>query len=137
MGMREWAAPLAEPPPITPSTTAAAERDVLATKLHVPRTRPGFVTRPRLADRLAGSAELAQTLMKCGLVDEYRLMLHPIVLGGGKKLFRDGAAVTPMQLIDLKASTTGLVLLTYRPDTQAAHAAKPAGRGAKLNYPSR
>ena len=53
--MREWAAPLAEPPPITPSTTAAAERDVLATKLHVPRTRPGFVTRPRLADRLAGA----------------------------------------------------------------------------------
>ena len=72
---------------------------------------------------VVGSAELAQTLMKCGLVDEYRLMLHPIVLGGGKKLFRDGAALTPMQLIDVKASTTGLVLLTYRPDTQAAHAA--------------
>ena len=54
-GLREWAPPMAEPPPITPSMTAAAERDVLATKLHVPRTRPGFVARPRLADRLAGA----------------------------------------------------------------------------------
>ena len=54
-GLREWAALMAEPPPILPSTTAAAERDVLATKLHVPRTRPGFVARPRLVNRLAGT----------------------------------------------------------------------------------
>jgi dihydrofolate reductase len=72
---------------------------------------------------VVGSAELAQTLMEHGLVDEYRLMVHPIVLGGGKKLFRDGATATPMHLVDVKASTSGLVLLTYRPDTQAARAA--------------
>ena len=72
---------------------------------------------------VVGSAELTQTLMAHGLVDEYRLMLHPIVLGGGKKLFRDGADVTPMHLADVRASTNGLVLLTYRPNTQAAHAA--------------
>jgi hypothetical protein len=46
---------MAEPPPIPPSTTAAAERDVLATKLHVPRTRPGVAARPRLVNRLAGT----------------------------------------------------------------------------------
>jgi ATP/maltotriose-dependent transcriptional regulator MalT len=45
---------MAEPPTTTASTAATAERDVLlATKLHLPRTRPGFVVRPRLADRLA------------------------------------------------------------------------------------
>jgi LuxR family transcriptional regulator, maltose regulon positive regulatory protein len=45
---------MAEPPATTPLAAATAERDVLlATKLHVPRSRPGFVARPRLADRLA------------------------------------------------------------------------------------
>jgi dihydrofolate reductase len=72
---------------------------------------------------VVGSSELAQTLMEHDLVDEYRLMVHPIVLGGGKKLFRDGATTTPMHLVDVKASTSGLVLLSYRPDTRAAHAA--------------
>jgi LuxR family maltose regulon positive regulatory protein len=45
---------MAEPPATTPAVAASTERDVLlATKLHIPRTRPGFVVRPRLADRLA------------------------------------------------------------------------------------
>jgi LuxR family maltose regulon positive regulatory protein len=45
---------MAEPPATTPAAAVTAERDVLlATKLHVPRTRPGFVVRPRLVDRLA------------------------------------------------------------------------------------
>jgi dihydrofolate reductase len=71
---------------------------------------------------VVGSSQLVQTLMANGLVDEYRLMVHPIVVGGGKKLFRDGAAITPMQLVDLRATASGLVLLTYRPDIQAAPA---------------
>lgn len=71
---------------------------------------------------VVGSAELAQTLMAHDLVDEYRLMVHPIVLGGGKKLFREGTAAKTMHLIDVRASTSGLVLLSYRPDPPAAHA---------------
>jgi dihydrofolate reductase len=67
-----------------------------------------------------GSAQLAQTLMAHDLVDEYRLMVHPIVLGGGKKLFRDGGTATPMHLVDARASTSGLVLLTYRPEPPPA-----------------
>jgi dihydrofolate reductase len=78
---------------------------------------------------VVGSSELAQTLMAHGLVDEYRLMVHPVVLGGGKKLFRDGAAI-PMHLVDVRASTSGLVLLTYRPDTQASHVGQPNGSTA-------
>jgi LuxR family maltose regulon positive regulatory protein len=50
-------------PPATTAAAAATERDLLATKLHVPQTRPGFVTRPRLADRLAPTQEGALTLV--------------------------------------------------------------------------
>jgi dihydrofolate reductase len=77
--------------------------------------------RHRPALLVVGSAELAQTLMAHDLVDEYRLLVHPIVLGGGKKLFREGAAAKPMHLIDVRTSTSGLVLLSYRPDPTIPH----------------
>lgn len=48
-------------------------------------------------------------------------MVHPVVLGGGKKLFRDEATAIPMHLVDIRVSTSGLVLLTYRPDPHAFH----------------
>jgi LuxR family transcriptional regulator, maltose regulon positive regulatory protein len=54
---------MAEPPATTPSATTAAPDALLATKLHVPRTRPGFVVRPRLADRLAPEHEGELTLV--------------------------------------------------------------------------
>jgi len=69
---------------------------------------------------VVGSGQLAQGLADQGLVDEYRLLVHPIVVGSGKKLFRDGAAPSPMRLVEVTASTGGLVLLTYRPSLQAA-----------------
>ena len=69
---------------------------------------------------VVGSGQLAQGLADQGLVDEYRLLVHPIVVGSGKKLFRDGAAPSPMRLVEVTASTGGLVLLTYRPNLQAA-----------------
>jgi dihydrofolate reductase len=63
-----------------------------------------------------GSGDLAQTLIDNDLVDEYRLMIHPIVVGGGKRLFRDGNPLAKLTLTDSKTSTTGVVLLTYRPE---------------------
>ena len=69
---------------------------------------------------VVGSGQLAQALADHGLVDEYRLLVHPIVVGSGKKLFRDGAEPTPMRLVEVTASTGGLVFLTYRPDLAAA-----------------
>lgn len=68
---------------------------------------------------VVGSGQLAQGLADHGLVDEYRLLVHPIVVGSGKKLFRDGAALTPMRLVEATVSTGGLVFLTYRPDPGA------------------
>jgi dihydrofolate reductase len=62
-----------------------------------------------------GSSQLAQTLMTGGLVDEYYLWLHPIVLGSGKQLFRRGGPTTRLQLLDARTTDGGLVLLTYQP----------------------
>jgi dihydrofolate reductase len=62
-----------------------------------------------------GSATLAQTLAEHGLVDEYRLMVHPVVLGTGKRLFSGSAAGTDLQLVDSRKAGPDVLLLTYRP----------------------
>jgi dihydrofolate reductase len=62
-----------------------------------------------------GSGELVQTLMQHELVDAYRLMLHPIVLGSGRRLFPDGTMKTPLQLVDSTTTTKGVLILTYEP----------------------
>jgi dihydrofolate reductase len=61
-----------------------------------------------------GSAGLAQSLMRHGLVDEYRLMIHPLVLGTGKRLFADGAPVSKLRLAETAVTAGGLVTLTYQ-----------------------
>jgi dihydrofolate reductase len=65
--------------------------------------------------RVIGSGGLVQTLMQHGLVDEYRLMIHPVVVGGGKRLFRDGGELMALRLVDSKITTTGVVIATYEP----------------------
>jgi dihydrofolate reductase len=62
-----------------------------------------------------GSGNLIQTLMRHGLVDEYRLWVFPLVLGSGKRLFADGSIPAALRLVDSKVSTTGVVIGTYEP----------------------
>ncbi len=64
---------------------------------------------------VAGSAKLVDTLRQDDLVDEYRLMVHPVVLGSGKRLFRDGSDTTGLRLVDAKTFGSGVVVLTYEP----------------------
>ncbi len=64
---------------------------------------------------LAGSAQLAQMLTQHNLVDEYRLMVHPIVVGGGKRVFKDGSEIKKLNLIDSKQFAKGIVVLHYTP----------------------
>jgi dihydrofolate reductase len=64
---------------------------------------------------LMGSSALAQALMTNGLVDEYQLLVHPVVLGGGKKLFRDSGPAISLRLADSTTTAGGLVILTYQP----------------------
>jgi dihydrofolate reductase len=73
--------------------------------------------------QVMGSGELVQTLIRHSLVDEYRLMIHPLVLGTGKRLFRDETPLTRFRLVDSNASGTGVLLLTYRPANEAPTAA--------------
>jgi dihydrofolate reductase len=71
--------------------------------------------------QVMGSGELVQTLIRHDLVDEYRLMIHPLVLGTGKRLFRDETPLTRFRLVGSKASGKGVLLLTYRPANEEAH----------------
>lgn len=62
-----------------------------------------------------GSGELVQSLMQADLVDEYVLLIHPLVLGSGRRLFPDGGPSTALRLVDTKTTTTGVVIATYQP----------------------
>jgi dihydrofolate reductase len=66
------------------------------------------------------SGHLVQTLMEHDLVDELRLMTHPIVLGVGERLFRETSDKKPMRLVDAKTIGDGLALLTYQPVRDAS-----------------
>ena len=62
-----------------------------------------------------GSTQLVKTLIEHDLVDEYRLMIDPVVLGGGKRLFDDDGALRSLRLVDSQVVTTGAILATYVP----------------------
>jgi len=65
---------------------------------------------------VAGSAQLVQFLAEHDLVDEYRLMVFPVVLGTGKRLFADGTAHTVLRLVDSRTvGPDGVIVLTYQP----------------------
>jgi len=65
---------------------------------------------------VAGSAQLVKTLAENDLVDEYRLMVYPIVLGSGKRFFGEGTPMKKLELMDTKPmGTDGVTLLTYKP----------------------
>ncbi|OLE35073.1 MAG: deaminase [Actinobacteria bacterium 13_1_20CM_3_68_9] len=66
-----------------------------------------------------GSGELAQSLMRRNLVDEYVLLIHPLVLGSGRRLFPDGDAFA-LRLVGAKTTTNGVVIATYQPAAPTA-----------------
>ncbi len=69
-----------------------------------------------------GSGQLVQSLMRHNLVDEFMLMIHPLVLGTGRRMFADGGPHAALRLVDSITTTTGVIIATYRP------AEPPAGR---------
>jgi dihydrofolate reductase len=67
---------------------------------------------------ILGSGELIQSLRARNLVDEYVLLIHPVVMGSGRRLFPDGCASSALHLVDSVTTTTGVVIATY-------HSAQP------------
>jgi dihydrofolate reductase len=64
---------------------------------------------------MSGSATLLRSLLGLGLVDELRLLVHPLVVGSGAKLFEEGTGQVPLELVDSRTFQTGVLDLTYRP----------------------
>ena len=64
---------------------------------------------------ILGSGALVTSLLREGLLDELNLMVHPIVLGSGQRLFKEDEDREALELVDSKTFSTGVVSLTYRP----------------------
>lgn len=77
------------------------------------------ITRLRATDgrdiQVMGSSQLARTLIAADVVDEYRLMVEPVTLAGGKRLFPDDGTARPLELVDTSSTSTGVVICIYRP----------------------
>jgi dihydrofolate reductase len=64
---------------------------------------------------ILGSGDLIQTLMEHNLIDRYILLIHPLILGTGNRLFRDGVSLSRLQLIGSRPTKTGVLIATYEP----------------------
>ena len=64
---------------------------------------------------ILGSGKLAQALMADALIDEFILLIHPLVLGSGHRLFADGGTLATLRLVDSTTTSTGVMIATYRP----------------------
>ena len=124
--------------------SASPEEQLLAEPLN---TRPKYVASTTLAEPLAwqnsallgadvatavaalkrkqggdllviGSTELVRTLLEHGLVDELRLMIDPVIVGGGKRLFPNDGALRTLRLSNSTVTTTGAIIATYVPDEE-------------------
>ena len=101
---------LAEPLPWQNSTLLKGEAAETVARL---KQRPGKDV------VVLGSGELVQTLMRGGLVDEYVVQIHPLVLGSGHHLFNEGCSAA-LRLVESRATTTGVLLATYQPSGEVA-----------------
>jgi dihydrofolate reductase len=80
----------------------------------VPKAVSELKKRPGGDLHIMGSGVLIQSLMPHGLIDEYVLLIHPLVLGSGHKLFQGGSPLTRLRLLDSVAATKGVVIATYQ-----------------------
>ena len=70
---------------------------------------------PGLDIAVIGSGDLVQSLARRGLVDQYTVLIHPLVIGSGRRLFPDGAPPANLRLVDSMATDTGVIIATYQP----------------------
>jgi dihydrofolate reductase len=107
----------------------------------IPGDVPTAVARLKEGDgkdlHVIGSGGLVQTLVRHGLVDLYELMIHPLVLGTGKRLFREEVpSPLRLRLVESKPTTTGVLLLTYAPETADRNGGRQEAVGAGAGVPA-
>ncbi|HMJ02018.1 MAG TPA: dihydrofolate reductase family protein [Conexibacter sp.] len=113
--------PMAEFFNTTPKLVASTTRDSLewpgSTLIagDVPAAVEDVKQQPGEEIAIYGSGALVRSLLRADLIDELRLMIHPIVVGRGKHLFEDGGEPKGLELVDSKIYATGLLSMTYRP----------------------
>jgi dihydrofolate reductase len=73
-----------------------------------------------------GSANLIQTLLKHGLIDEFRLLIFPLVLGEGKRLFDGGTVPAGLELASSQVSSSGVIMASYRSGAEIKYGSFPA-----------
>ena len=88
------------------SNSQILDGEIVMSVLDLKAGGEGFIT-------VLGSGVLAQTLFANDLVDTYRIMLHPLLLGAGKRLFGELARPLRLRLVDCTATTTGVLMLNY------------------------
>jgi dihydrofolate reductase len=94
--------------PLAWQNSTVLEGDVAASVVALKRAEGGDL-------HVIGSTELVRTLLEHELVDELRLMIDPIVLGGGKRIFHDDGRLRQLRLVDGRATDAGAILATYAP----------------------
>lgn len=83
----------------------------------VPEALERIKSQPGKNISIVGSPTLVRSLLRAGLIDELRLLVHPIVVGHGKRLFEVEEAPIPLRLIEARTFTTGVQAMTYAPAT--------------------
>ena len=109
---------LNESPKYVASSTASTELGwPNSTLLHgdVPASIAELKERPGGDLTIMGSGRLIRSLLPHGLIDEYLLMIHPVVLGSGQRLFEHEDHLTRLRLVDCTPTSTGVLMATYRP----------------------
>ena len=84
-------------------------------KDHVPEAVAELKTEQARDIAVLGSGVLINTLMMHNLIDQYILLIHPLILGSGTHLFPEGSAYTTLQLVDSKTTSKGVTIATYQP----------------------
>jgi dihydrofolate reductase len=79
-----------------------------------------------------GSGVLARTLMQNDLIDEYRLLIYPVVLGNGRRLFEDGAKPAALRLVDTKTTSSGVTMNVYQPAGEPTYGSFEASESVKI-----
>jgi dihydrofolate reductase len=99
---------------VASTTLNEAEWNASLIKENVPEEVAKLKEQPGEDILIYGSAALVHTLMQHNLIDRYRLIVYPVILGSGKRLFTDGIHAD-LNLVDAKTTSTGVAILTYQP----------------------